>query len=100
MVCQSLVRDSLITRFNFVDPDRRVLTRLECTSAIGASCQVSLKSVHQIRRKRFLKGFYHIWAWQPSCSCELDNLYMNLNVTKCTFGHSDITSRKQQKAGK
>ena len=30
MVCQSLVRDSLITRFNFVDPDRRVLTRLEC----------------------------------------------------------------------
>ena len=31
MVCQSLVRDSLITRFNFVDPDCRVLTRLECT---------------------------------------------------------------------
>ena len=31
MVCQSLVRDSLITRFNFVDPDRRVLTRLECS---------------------------------------------------------------------
>ena len=25
---------------------------------------------------------------------------MNLNVTKCTFGHSDITSRKQQKAKK
>ena len=22
---------------------------------------------------------------------------MNLNATKCTFGHSDITSRKQQK---
>ena len=34
MVCQSLVRDSLITRFNFVDPDRRVLTRLECTCSI------------------------------------------------------------------
>ena len=30
LVCQSLVRDSLITRSNFVDPDRRVLTRLEC----------------------------------------------------------------------
>ena len=27
-------------------------------------------------------------------------LYMNLKVTKCTFGHSDITSRKQQKAKK
>ena len=25
---------------------------------------------------------------------------MNLNATKCTFGHSDITSRKQQKAKK
>ena len=25
---------------------------------------------------------------------------MNLNATKCTFGHSDITSRKQQKAEK
>ena len=22
---------------------------------------------------------------------------MNLNATKCTFGHSDITSKKQQK---
>ena len=26
--------------------------------------------------------------------------YMNLNATKCTFGHSDVTSRKQQKSGK
>ena len=25
---------------------------------------------------------------------------MNLNATKCTFRHSDITSRKQQKAKK
>ena len=25
---------------------------------------------------------------------------MNLNATKYTFGHSDITSRKQQKAEK
>ena len=30
----------------------------------------------------------------PECN------YMNLNATKCTFGHSDITSRKQQKAEK
>ena len=20
-------------------------------------------------------GFYHIWAWQPSLSCDLDHLY-------------------------
>ena len=26
--------------------------------------------------------------------------YMNLNATKCTFGHSDISSRKQQNAEK
>ena len=26
---------------------------------------------------RFLKGFYLIWAWQPSWSCELDNLYIH-----------------------
>ena len=24
-----------------------------------------------------LKGFYHIWAWQPSWSCDLDFLYMH-----------------------
>ena len=21
------------------------------------------------------KGFYHIWAWRPSWSCDLNNLY-------------------------
>ena len=21
------------------------------------------------------QGFYHIWAWQPSWSCDLDHLY-------------------------
>ena len=21
------------------------------------------------------KGFYHIWEWQPSWSCDLDHLY-------------------------
>ena len=21
------------------------------------------------------KGFYHIWAWRPSLSCDLDHLY-------------------------
>ena len=23
----------------------------------------------------FFKGFYHIWAWRPSLSCDLDHLY-------------------------
>ena len=26
-------------------------------------------------RRRFLKGFYHIWALRPSWSCDLDYLY-------------------------
>ena len=33
--------------------------------------QVSLKSVNWFRR-RFLKDFYHIWAWRPSWSCDPD----------------------------
>ena len=45
------------------------------TLAINASCQVSLKSIHRFWR-RFLKGFYHIWAWRPFWSCDLDNIYV------------------------
>ena len=33
--------------------------------------QVLWKSTHQFWR-RFLKGFYHIWAWQPSIWCDQD----------------------------
>ena len=25
--------------------------------------------------KEIFKGFYHIWAWRPSWSCDLDHLY-------------------------
>ena len=25
--------------------------------------------------EKILKGFYHIWAWLPSWSCDLDYLY-------------------------
>ena len=38
-----------------------------------AVCKVSLKSDQRLWR-RFLKGFYHIWAWRPSWSCDLDYL--------------------------
>ena len=37
---------------------------------------------------------------KTSLSITDDYNNMNLNATKCTFGHSDITSRKQKKAGK
>ena len=28
-----------------------------------------------VLEKKIFKGFYHIWAWQPSWSCDLDHLY-------------------------
>ena len=41
-------------------------------SVHGFSRQVSLKSIYWFQRRRYLKGFYHIWAWWPSWSCDLD----------------------------
>ena len=37
-----------------------------------ATYQVSWKSAHGFWRRRFLSVFYHIWAWRPSWSCDLD----------------------------
>ena len=34
--------------------------------------QVSWKSACWFWRRRFLKVFYHIWAWRPSWSCDPD----------------------------
>ena len=28
-----------------------------------------------VLEKKIFKGFYHIWAWRPSWSCDLDHLY-------------------------
>ena len=30
-----------------------------------------------VPEKKFLKSFYHIWAWGPSWSCDLDYLYIH-----------------------
>ena len=54
------------------------------------------KYMQELNFRKFLQSFH------------LSNLkflliktyYMNLNVTKCTFGHSDITSRERQKGRK
>ena len=50
---------------------------IQCsTIAMDASRQVSLKSIYWFQR-RYLKGFYHIWAWRPSWSCDLIiNIYI------------------------
>ena len=47
------------------------------TISMDASHQVSLKSIYWFQRRRYLKGFYHIWAWRPSWSCALDYLYIH-----------------------
>ena len=28
-----------------------------------------------VPEENVFKGFYHIWAWRPSWSCDLDHLY-------------------------
>ena len=47
------------------------LNKLWWAGVPDATYQVSWKSVHWFRR-RFLKGFYHIWAWRPFWSCDPD----------------------------
>ena len=46
-----------------------------------ATYQVPRSSAFWFWRRRFLKGFYHIWAWQPSWSCDQDHL------NKLSFPH-------------
>ena len=48
---------------------------------LDATYQVSCKSAQWFRRRRFLKDFYHIWAWWPSWSCDLDP------ICKLSFTH-------------
>ena len=40
----------------------------------NATYQVQRSSVSWFWRRRFLKGFYHIWAWRPSWSFDLNVL--------------------------
>ena len=64
-----------VTKFDLVVKRSRSsqghhLNKLWCAWVPNATYQVSLKSVHRFRRRRFLKSFYHIWAWWPSWSCD------------------------------
>ena len=51
-----------------------------CTLAIDASCQVSLKSVHRLRRRRVFKGFYHILALIGQVVLEMFEYYGDIRV--------------------
>ena len=46
-----------------------------------ATYQVPRSSAFWFWRRRFLKGFYHIWAGRPSWSCDQDHL------NKLSFPH-------------
>ena len=46
-----------------------------------ATYQVPRSLTFWFWRRRFLKGFYHIWAWRPSWSCDQDHL------NKLSFPH-------------
>ena len=48
------------------------LNKLWWAGVPDATYQVSWKSACRFWRRRFLKGFYHIWAWRPSWSCDPD----------------------------
>ena len=39
-----------------------------------ATYQIPRSSAFWFWRRRFLKSFYHIWAWRPSWSCDQDHL--------------------------
>ena len=40
----------------------------------NATYQVPRSSAFWFWKRRFLKDFYHIWAWRPSWSCDQDHL--------------------------
>ena len=46
-----------------------------------ATYQVPRSSAFWFWRRRFLKGFYHIWAWRPSWSCDQEHF------NKLSFPH-------------
>ena len=45
--------------------------------ALPEETSITINIVPCVRfwRRRFLKGFYHIWAWRPSLSCDQNILY-------------------------
>ena len=37
--------------------------------------ETSLSMTYNLQVKSYAYGFYHIWAWRPSWSCDVDQLY-------------------------
>ena len=43
-----------------------------------------------VLEKKIFKGFYHIWAWRPSWSCDLDYLYIHWFPLPIDFFHIEF----------
>ena len=54
-----------------------------------ATCQVPRSPAFWFWRRRFLKGFYHIWACRPFWSCDQTNLYKSW-LTYCKESSYEI----------
>ena len=63
------------------------LNYLVSTLVPDATCKVSWPLVNWFWRKSF-KGFYHIWAWWPYWSCDLDSLNIFLFSPNLTWSRS------------
>ena len=50
---------------------------MQSCSIFGTRCYIpSLKVIgKQVLGKKIFTGFYHIWAWWPYWSCDLEGLY-------------------------
>ena len=54
-----------------------------------------------VPEKKILKVFYHIWAWRPSWSCDLDYLYKKVQVGKDQEkAQSEKDSHSKNRGGK
>ena len=52
-----------------------ILNKLGRSHIPNATYQVPRSSAFWFWRRRFLNGFYHIWAWRPSWSCDHNIMY-------------------------
>ena len=67
--------------FGFNSFKKSVFQKFPHLNALGSKFDLDVKLVFWFWRRRFLKGFYHIWAWRPSWSCDQDSL------NKLSFPH-------------
>ena len=54
-----------------------------------------------VLEKKIFKGFYHIWAWLPSWSCDLDHLYNFLSPLpkEALIGHVVLKKKSFENRG-